>query len=72
MAVQMLSPEKLNPTDIAILDMLHEGRVTAPYVAEEQEKSLDYVRNRLIRLAEHGHAKRVHDGLYELVDDPRE
>ncbi|MFW6435707.1 MAG: MarR family transcriptional regulator [Halovenus sp.] len=68
----MLSPDQLNPTDESILQMLDDGRVTAPFVAEEQDKSLEYVRSRLTRLVEHEHVQRVHDGLYELTDDPRE
>jgi len=68
----MLDEDQLNPTDKSTLDMLHEGRVTAPYVAEEEDRALEYVRSRLTRLVEHGHADRVHDGLYELVNDPRE
>lgn len=70
MANRMLQPDQLTPTDEAILEMLRDGRVTAPFVAEEQEKSLEYVRSRLVRLMEHGHVERVHDGLYELTDDP--
>lgn len=62
----------MNPTDEALLDLLAEGRVTAPYAADELGKSLEYVRARLTRLVEHEHAERVHDGLYELVDDPRD
>lgn len=72
MATAMLSKDQLTPTDEAILDMLVEGRVTAPFVAEELDKSLEYVRSRLVRLMEHNHVDRIHDGLYELVDDPRE
>lgn len=68
----MLSTDNLNPTDESTLDMLKDGRVTAPYVAEKQGKSLEYVRARLKRLVEHGHVQRVHEGLYELVDDPRD
>lgn len=68
----MLSPDQLNPTDESVLDMLKDGRVTAPYVSEAQDRSLEYVRARLKRLVEHGHVRRVHDGLYECVDDPRD
>ena len=67
----MLNPDQLTPTDEKILDMLQDGRVTAPYVSEEQDKSLEYVRSRLVRFMEHEHVERIHDGLYELVDDPR-
>lgn len=66
----VLHPDQLTDTDRAILQMLREGRVTAPFVAEQQDKSLEYVRSRLVRFEEHGHVERVHQGLYELVDDP--
>lgn len=72
MPYAMLSADQLTPTDESILDMLREGRVTAPYVAETQDKSLEYVRSRLKRFVEHEHVVRVHDGLYELVTDPRD
>ncbi len=68
----MLDEDDLGPADEALLDMLNEGRVTAPYVADETGYSLQYVRDRLGRLVEHGNAKKVYEGLYELVEDPRE
>ena len=68
----MLGEEDLGPADEALLDMLNEGRVTAPYVADETGYSLQYVRDRLGRLVEHGNARKVYEGLYELVEDPRE
>lgn len=68
----MLEEEDLGPADEALLDMLNEGRVTAPYVADETGYSLQYVRDRLGRLVEHGNACKVYEGLYELVEDPRE
>jgi len=67
-----LSADDINPTDQKILDMLHEGRVTAAYVADETGYSTGNVRNRLHRLLEHDHVRKVYDGLFELVDDPRE
>lgn len=68
----MLDPEDLGPADEALLDLLEEGRVTAPYAAEETGYSLQYVRDVLRRLVEHDHVRKVYEGLYELVDDPRE
>ncbi|WP_223174743.1 MarR family transcriptional regulator [Natrinema hispanicum] len=68
----MLDEEDLGPADEKVLDMLNEGRVTAPFVAEKTGYSLQYVRDRLGRLVEHGNARKVYEGLYELVDDPRE
>ena len=68
----MLDEDDLGPADQKLLDMLNDGRVTAPFVAEETGYSLQYVRDRLGRLVEHGNARKVYEGLYELVEDPRE
>jgi len=68
----MLDPEDLSPADESVLDLLRDGRVTAPYVREETDYSLQYIRDVLSRLVEHEHVRKVHDGLYELVEDPRD
>lgn len=68
----MLDEDDLAPSDEVILDMLQEGRVTAPFAADETGYSLQYVRDRLSRMVEHGNAIKVYEGLYELVEDPRE
>jgi len=68
----MLDVDDLGPADEALLDMLQDGRVNAPFAADETGYSLQYVRDRLGRLVEHGNAKKVYEGLYELVEDPRE
>lgn len=68
----MLEESDLGPADEALLDLLQEGRITAPYAAEEADYSLQYVRDRLNRLVEHGNARKIYEGLYELVEDPRE
>jgi hypothetical protein len=67
----MLDQDDLGPADKVLLDLLHEGRVTAPYAANETGYSLQYVRDRLGRFVEHGNARKVYEGLYELVEDPR-
>jgi hypothetical protein len=67
----VLDPGELNDTDEALLDLLHDGRVTPPYAADELDKSREYISERLIRLKEHDAAKRIAPGLYELVEDPR-
>lgn len=67
-----LKPEQLNPTDRAILDELRGGRCTPAYVAEKHGYTAGNVRNRITNLSQHGHAKALGGGLYELVDDPRE
>jgi len=68
----MIEPDDVGPADDALLDMLEEGRITAPFAAEETGYNTQYVRDRLGRLVEHGHARKVYQGLYELDDDPRE
>jgi len=70
--VQMLDADDLGPADEKLLDLLRDGRVTAPFAADETGYSLQYCRDRLGRLVEHGNAKKVYEGLYELVEDPRE
>jgi DNA-binding IclR family transcriptional regulator len=68
----MLREDDLGPADDAILELLREGRITAPYAAEETGYNLQYIRDRLTRLVEHGHVEKVHEGLYELIEDPQE
>lgn len=68
----MLDEEDLAPADKLLLDMLSEGRITAPYAAHESDYSVQYLREQLARLVEHGNARKVYDGLYEIVEDPRE
>lgn len=67
----MLNEDDLGPADEALLDMLNEGRVTAPYAADKTGYNLQYVRDRLGRLVEHGNVCKVYEGLYELTEDPR-
>jgi hypothetical protein len=67
----MLDEDDLGPADEALLDMLRDGRVTAPYASDETGYSLQYTRDRLGRLVEHDNARKVYEGLYELVEDPR-
>ena len=62
----------LSPTDRAILEMLNEGRCTPAYIAAERDYSRAHVRNRLQRLTEHGQVRRLHKGLYELVEEPQD
>jgi len=66
-----LDVSDLSPAQRESLRLLREGRVTAPYVAEQADYSLQYVREELTDLVNHGHVRKIHDGLYELTDDPR-
>ncbi|QLH84988.1 MarR family transcriptional regulator [Halosimplex pelagicum] len=65
-----LDADDLSPAQDAALKMLREGRVTAPFVADETGYSLQYVREQLTDLVKHGHVEKIHDGLYELVEEP--
>ncbi len=67
----MLDPDDLSPADEELLELLTEGRITAPYAADKTGYSLQYVRDRLGRLVEHGNVTKIYDGLYELNEDPR-
>lgn len=68
----MLEEDDLSPADQSILDLLQKGRITAPYAADKTGYNLQYVRDRLTRLTEHGNVEKIHEGLYELEYDPRE
>lgn len=68
---QMLDEDDLAPADEALLELLREGRVTAPFAADETGYSIQYVRDRLGRMVEHGNAVKIYEGLYELVEDPQ-
>ena len=62
----------LNPTDQVILETLEEGRCTPSYIADKHGYSRPNVANRLNRLVELGYVHRVHTGLYETLNDPRD
>ncbi|SFK65549.1 hypothetical protein SAMN04487950_0418 [Halogranum rubrum] len=69
----------LNEIDVALLEILQEGRIT-PRLAQKLivekgiRKSLtsQYVGQRLKRLEEHGYTENLlNTGVYELNEDPR-
>jgi len=64
--------EDLTPADEELLKLLAEGRITAPFAAHETEYSLQYSRDRLGRFVDHGNVDKIYEGLYELVEDPRD
>ena len=66
-----LSPDQLNDTDRALLDLLREGRITPRYAADELGMSRPYASERLKRLLEHEHVSRLASGLYQVENDPR-
>jgi len=64
--------EDLTPADRELLTLLREGRITAPFAADQTEYSLQYIRDRLGRMVEHENVEKIYDGLYELAVDPQE
>jgi len=70
----MESADDLNRTDHAILDLLGDGRETTGSLADELEKSTNYIRDRLKLMRLNGWVRYYHEptALHELVEDPRE
>lgn len=70
----MESADDLNDTDRAILDLLGDGRETTGSLADELEKSTNYIRDRLKLMRMNGWVRYYHEStaLHELVEDPRE
>lgn len=72
MSVQGMDASDLDDLHDAILDELEQGRVTPSYMADQTGESRQLMNSRLRDLYMGGHVRKVHTGLYELVDDPRE
>lgn len=70
--VMGLDTDDLNETDRGIITLLGDGRCSPRYIASELDKQQPYISQRLKRLVEHGHVKRVDRGLYELTEAPAE
>lgn len=64
-----LDEEEFTETELGILRLLEEGRGTPAYIADELDKSPEYIRNRLKDLSRLGLVKKVYRGLYELDED---
>lgn len=72
MSIQCMDASDMDELHRAILDELQTGRVTPSYVAEQTGESRQLMSSRLRDLVMAGHVEKIHKGLYELVDDPRE
>jgi hypothetical protein len=59
-------------SDEAILNTLSEGRATPAYLVERTGYSKQTVHNRLNTLTAAEHVRKVTDGLYEIINDPRQ
>jgi predicted HTH transcriptional regulator len=68
----MVEADKLDNLHWKIINELREGRCTPSYLSEETGESRQLISQRLRDLVMAGYAKKVHTGLYELVEDPRE
>lgn len=70
----MESAADLNDTDHAILDLLGDGRETTGSLADELEKSTNYIRDRLKLMRLNGWVRYYHEptALHELIEDPRD
>jgi len=72
MSIPDMREERLDETHRALLDMLQEGRITPSYAAAELDESRQFINSRLNDLLHGEHIQKLHRGLYELRDDPRE
>lgn len=61
----------LNDADVAILEMLLDGRNLATNIASETGYTRQYITTRLKRLREHNHVENIGSGLYEITDEGR-
>ena len=61
--------DDLSNVEEEILEMLEEGRCTPAYIADEINRSQEYVRGRLRELNRLGLVDDIHRGLYELTTD---
>jgi DNA-binding transcriptional ArsR family regulator len=68
----MESPDGLDELHREILRELDEGRCTPSYLSEVTGESRQLISQRLRDLVMAGYVKKVHKGLYELVEDPRD
>ena len=67
-SIGLVMTPHLNETDQAIIRELREGRNVPSNIADEIEKSNQYVRERMLRLEEHGLVRNIGRGVYELVE----
>lgn len=63
-----IDEDEFTEAELAILDMLEEGRCTPSYIADQVDVTPEYVRDRLRDLKRLGLVKKVHRGLYEKAE----
>jgi DNA-binding Lrp family transcriptional regulator len=69
---KMADAEDLDDLHWSIIEELRDGRCTPSYLAEQTGESRQLVSQRLRDLVMAGIVQKVHTGLYELAEDPRD
>lgn len=69
---RMVEKDELDDLHWEIIGELREGRCTPSYLSEKTGESRQLISQRLRDLVMAGYAEKIHTGLYELVEDPRE
>ena len=72
MQEQMNPDEDFDDLHWQVLDVLQRGRGTPSYIGDQIGESRQLVSKRLRDLTMAGYVEKVHKGLYELVEDPRD
>jgi len=73
MSEQMEDPtDEFDELHWKIADVLREGRATPSYLSERTGESRQLVSQRLRDMRLSGFVEKIHKGLYELVEDPRQ
>jgi len=67
-----LDETELNETDAGIIRLLGDGRASPRLLASKLDRQQPYISQRIKRLVEHGHVRRIDRGLYELKNPPGE
>lgn len=67
-----MDDDDLTKTEQTVLDTLADGRATPAALADWGGVSISSVHNALRSLRAAERVEKVHDGLYELADDPRD
>ena len=68
----MVEPDELDDLHWEIIDELREGRCTPSYLSEKTGESRQLISQRLRDLVMAGFVEKIHTGLYQLVEDPRQ
>ena len=67
--VESMDPEDMRPVDWQIIDILQEGRNSAPNIANRTDYKRQYIAERLGTLKQHDILIPIGNGIYELNAD---